>query len=85
MGEGSAGLGIDPFRNVRSRELGRKIFEAVDGLTPDHRAVILLREIDGLSYEEIAEILGISVGTVKSRIARARDSLREKMGEEFAE
>ena len=42
----------------------------------DQRAVIVLREIDGLSYEEIAASLGVAVGTVKSRLARARESLR---------
>jgi RNA polymerase sigma-70 factor (ECF subfamily) len=42
----------------------------------DQRAVVVLREIDGLSYEEIAVSLGVAVGTVKSRLARARDSLR---------
>ena len=42
----------------------------------DQRAVIVLREIDGLSYEEIAASLGVAVGTVKSRLARARETLR---------
>ena len=46
----------------------------------DMRAVIVLREIDGLSYEEIAVSLGVAVGTVKSRLARAREQLRHTLG-----
>lgn len=81
VGEGSASLGVDPFRNVRSRELGRKIFRAIESLTPDHRAVILLREIDGLSYEEISEVLGCSLGTVMSRLHYARKKLQSRLQE----
>jgi RNA polymerase sigma-70 factor, ECF subfamily len=81
VGEGSAILGIDPFKSVRSRELGRKIFEAIESLTPDHRAVILLREIDGLSYEEISEVLDCSLGTVMSRLHYARKKLQSRLQE----
>lgn len=81
VGDGSANLGIDPLRNVRSRELGEKIFEAIEGLTDDHRAVILLREIDGLSYEEISEILECSLGTVMSRLHYARKKLQARLQE----
>jgi len=81
VGEGSATLGIDPFKNVRSRELGKKIFEAIESLTPDHRAVILLREIDGLSYEEISEVLDCSLGTVMSRLHYARKKLQSRLQE----
>lgn len=81
VGEGSATLGIDPFKSVRSRELGKKIFEAIESLTPDHRAVILLREIDGLSYEEISEVLNCSLGTVMSRLHYARKKLQSRLQE----
>ena len=48
-------------------------------LSFDHRAVLLLREVEGLSCEEIGAALGVPVGTVKSRLARARDSLRQAL------
>jgi len=73
--------GEDPFQAVRNRELGSKIFEAIDDLTPDHRAVILLREIDGLSYEEISQVLECSLGTVMSRLHYARKKLQAKLKE----
>ena len=73
--------GEDPFEAVRNRELGSKIFDAIEGLTPDHRAVILLREIEGLSYEEISEVLGCSLGTVMSRLHYARKKLQTKLKE----
>jgi RNA polymerase sigma-70 factor (ECF subfamily) len=53
-----------------------RIQQALDGLPFDQRTAIVLREIDGLSYDEIAFSLGVAVGTVKSRLARARETLR---------
>ena len=54
---------------------------ALDRLPFDQRTAIVLREIDGLSYEEIAFSLGVAVGTVKSRLTRARKTLRQELGE----
>jgi RNA polymerase sigma-70 factor (ECF subfamily) len=53
-----------------------QLHTAVEGLSPMHRAVIVLREVEDLSYEEIAEDLGISIGTVMSRLHNARKKLR---------
>ena len=66
-----------------TQELVNRIAECMEKLSPKHREILILRNVQNLSYEEIAEILRISVGTVKSRIARARESLRSKMGDEF--
>ncbi len=66
-----------------TQEFVARVGECMNRLSPKHREILILRNVKNLSYEEIAEILGISVGTVKSRIARARDSLRSKMGDEF--
>jgi RNA polymerase sigma-70 factor, ECF subfamily len=65
-----------PDHVLQQRELAGRVWSALDRLPFDQRAVIVLREIDGLSYEEIAVSLGVAVGTVKSRLARARESLR---------
>ncbi|MEO6809069.1 MAG: sigma-70 family RNA polymerase sigma factor, partial [Isosphaeraceae bacterium] len=53
--------------------------DALNALAPDHRAVVILKDFDGLRYEEIAEIVGIPVGTVRSRLHRARTELRERL------
>jgi RNA polymerase sigma-70 factor (ECF subfamily) len=66
-----------------TQEFVNRIAECMGKLSPKHREILILRNVKNLSYEEVAEILHISVGTVKSRIARARESLRSKMGEEF--
>jgi RNA polymerase sigma-70 factor (ECF subfamily) len=65
-----------PDRVVQQHEVASRVWKALGRLPFDQRAVIVLREIDELSYDEIASSLGIAVGTVKSRLARARDSLR---------
>jgi len=66
-----------------TQELVDRIASGMDKLSPKHREILILRNVKNMAYEEISEILGISVGTVKSRIARARESLRATMGEEF--
>jgi len=65
-----------PDRVFQQREVAGLVWNALDKLPFEQRAVIVLREIDGLSYEEIAASLGVVVGTVKSRLARARENLR---------
>jgi len=66
-----------------TQEFVDRISQGMEKLSAKHREILILRNIKNQSYEEIAEILGISVGTVKSRIARARESLRSKLGEDF--
>jgi RNA polymerase sigma-70 factor (ECF subfamily) len=65
-----------PDRVLQQRETAGRVWSALDQLPFDQRTVIVLREIDGFSYEEMADSLGVAVGTVKSRLARARDNLR---------
>lgn len=62
---------------VLDEELGRAIQEATDALPEGYREVFLLKDVEGLSYEEISEMVGISVPAVKSRLHRARLALRE--------
>jgi RNA polymerase sigma-70 factor (ECF subfamily) len=69
-----------PDHVLEARETADKVWRALDALPFDQRAVVVLREIDGLSYDEIATSLGVAVGTVKSRLARARENLREGLG-----
>lgn len=66
-----------------TQEFVSRIGAGMDRLGAKHREILVLRNIKNLTYEEIADILGISIGTVKSRIARARESLRAKLGEDF--
>jgi RNA polymerase sigma-70 factor (ECF subfamily) len=69
----------DPFRSARDAELAHGIRAAISELTPEHRAVILLREVDGLSYEEISQALDCPKGTVMSRLHYARRQLQERL------
>ncbi len=70
-----------PERVLARKELAIELWAALDTLPFDQRTVIVLREIDGLSYEEIAYSLGVAVGTVKSRLTRARQALRRQLRE----
>lgn len=66
-------------QNLEQRELRAIIQEKLAELTPEHRAVLVLRDIQGLSYDEIASTLELEGGTVRSRIHRARMELKEKL------
>jgi RNA polymerase sigma-70 factor (ECF subfamily) len=66
-----------PERLYESKQIGDVVQRSLKHLSPKLRTVIILKEIEGLSYEGIAEVLEVSVGTVKSRISRAREELRE--------
>lgn len=67
------------FDMVSEHELQSLVEEALQGLTPQFRIAVVLRDIEDLSYEEIAEILQVSLGTVKSRILRGREALRKAL------
>lgn len=73
------GVTADPFARARDREIHDRIIRAVAELTPDHKAVILLREVEGLSYEDISKIMRCSKGTVMSRLHYARKKLQGKL------
>src|ERR671919_452777 len=68
-----------PDRLLASKETASKIWDALDRLPFDQRTALILREVDGLRYEEIAFSLGVAVGTVKSRLTRARQALRAEL------
>jgi RNA polymerase sigma-70 factor, ECF subfamily len=70
-----------PDRVLAQKELAERLQRALDALPFDQRTAIVLREIDGLSYEEIAYSLGVAIGTVKSRLTRARQALRSELRE----
>jgi RNA polymerase sigma-70 factor (ECF subfamily) len=70
-----------PERVLAQKELAARLQAALDRLPFDQRTAIVLREIDGLSYEEIGFSLGVAVGTVKSRLTRARQALRLELHE----
>ena len=75
------GDGSSPDRAFARKELASRLWSALNALPFDQRTVIVLREIDGLSYDEIAFSLGVAVGTVKSRLTRARQVLRHQLRE----
>jgi len=69
--------GRDPALLAQNREVGRIVLESLSQLDDDHRAVLVLRDMEGMAYAEIAETLELELGTVKSRLSRARASLRD--------
>ena len=71
--------GPSPESICAQREMECQVQKALDGLSFEHRVAVVLRDIEGLSYEEIAETLGLSLGTVKSRLWRARSEMKTKL------
>ena len=78
-GEIEARQEILPDRLLASKETAARIWAAMEQLPFDQRTALVLREVDGLRYEEIAFTLDVAVGTVKSRLTRARQALREEL------
>jgi RNA polymerase sigma-70 factor (ECF subfamily) len=68
-----------PERELLRQEIEQTVFETVEALPEDLKMAITLREVDGLSYEEIAEKMNCPIGTVRSRIFRARDAIDQKL------
>jgi len=70
---------FDPERRALGRAESRQVQEAIEELPREAREVLVLRELEDLSYREIAEIVGIPIGTVMSRLARARAALKTRL------
>lgn len=71
----------DPLQALEEKEFRGLVRAALDGLSEEHRAVLVLREIEGYSYEEVSRMLGCNLGTVKSRLSRAREVMRHRVTE----
>ena len=71
----------DPERALVSSETRRRLEEAIASLPFANRTVVILRDVEGLSYDEIAEAADVNIGTVKSRLARGREALRKQLGD----
>ena len=72
-----------PEQYIEKKELSGMVAKAIEKLSAEHRAAIVLRDIRGFSYEEIAAVFKCSVGTVKSRISRARGQLKNILEKDF--
>ena len=75
----------DPLDAVRRKEMARALARAIEELPEYHRGVILMREVEGLSYEEMASAMGVSKGTIMSRLFHARKKLQRALSECYAE
>jgi RNA polymerase sigma-70 factor (ECF subfamily) len=71
-----------PDHPLEQAEEDRRVQRALDRLSPEHRAVLVLKEIEGQKYEAMAETLGVPIGTIRSRLHRARLELRELLSRE---
>lgn len=70
---------LSPLEGVELEERRRHLFAALAEIDPEQRALLILRDVQGLEYEQIAEVLGVPLGTLKSRLFRARLALRERV------
>ena len=77
--------GSDPADVVRRREIAGRLQAALEALPPYHRGVIVMREIEGLSYEEMAQAMGVSKGTIMSRLFHARQKLQKALSDCYEE
>ncbi len=77
--------GADPIDVMRRREIAERIQAALDALPPYHRGVILMREVEGMSYEEMAQAMDVSKGTIMSRLFHARQKLQKALADCYEE
>jgi RNA polymerase sigma-70 factor (ECF subfamily) len=77
--------GADPMDVVRRGEIAARLQSALDALPSYHRAVIVLREVEGMSYEEMAQAMGVSKGTIMSRLFHARQKLQRALADCYEE
>ncbi len=77
--------GANPIDVVRRREIAERIKQALDALPPYHRSVILMREVEGMSYQEMAEAMQVSKGTIMSRLFHARQKLQRALADCYRE
>jgi RNA polymerase sigma-70 factor (ECF subfamily) len=78
-GQEPADLGAAPGERLEQQERAVQVQDALARLSEEHRAILVLREVDECAYEEIAEILDLPVGTIRSRLHRARMQLRDQL------
>jgi len=74
---GGRPLAVEPIDEYVEQQMSEPVSKALEALSPDQRAVVVLADIEEYSYQEIAEIVGCSIGTVRSRLHRARSQLRK--------
>ncbi len=79
IGERLVDPGDSPFENLAHAEVRAAVEKALQQVPEPYRTALVLRDLEEMSYEEISEVLAISLGTVKSRITRGRDALRKKL------
>lgn len=72
-------LGGNPGRSLLDKEIRRRIDAALDELSDNHRAVLVMRELEGLSYEDMAQAMGCSKGTIMSRLFHARRNMQRRL------
>ncbi|MCU0693046.1 MAG: sigma-70 family RNA polymerase sigma factor [Polyangiaceae bacterium] len=77
--------GADPVQVVRRKEIAGRLREALEALPPYHQGVILMREVEGMSYEEMAQAMGVSKGTIMSRLFHARQKLQRALRDCYEE
>ena len=77
--------GADPFDAVRRQEIAKRIERGLAELPPYHRGVIVMREVHGMTYEEMAEAMGVSKGTIMSRLFHARQKLQRALSDCYGE
>jgi len=74
-----------PLDALHRRQLAARLWAALEALPPYHRGVVLLREVEGMSYEEMAEVMKVSKGTIMSRLFHARQKLQRALADCYEE